>query len=51
MSDINFIFVSLFTDKFPGGYWFLLAGPLIDGAFGGIYLLTTLFRDLIASLD
>ncbi|KAM6500295.1 Major facilitator superfamily domain containing protein [Amanita muscaria] len=36
VTDLNFILVTLFTDKFPGGYWFLIVGPLIEGAFGGM---------------
>ncbi|EGO24169.1 hypothetical protein SERLADRAFT_355952 [Serpula lacrymans var. lacrymans S7.9] len=34
--DINFLIVNLFADRLPGGYWFLIIGPLIDGCVGGV---------------
>ncbi|KAF8586548.1 MFS general substrate transporter [Ramaria rubella] len=36
ISDINFIVVSLWADRLPGGYRLLLVGPAIDGLFGGM---------------
>ncbi|KAF8891345.1 major facilitator superfamily domain-containing protein [Infundibulicybe gibba] len=36
VTDINFIFVTLASQKIPGGYWALLLGPLIDGSVGGV---------------
>lgn len=35
LTDFNFIFVSLFTERVPGGYWFLLLGPVVEGSLGG----------------
>ncbi|KAK2466711.1 hypothetical protein APHAL10511_000969 [Amanita phalloides] len=35
-TDLNFILVTLFLDKVPGGYWFLIAGPLLEGLLGGL---------------
>jgi hypothetical protein len=35
LADFNFIFVSLFSRKLPGGYWFLVVGPVIEGCLGG----------------
>lgn len=35
IADFNFIFVSLFSHVVPGGYWFLVVGPLLEGALGG----------------
>ncbi|OCH93392.1 MFS general substrate transporter [Obba rivulosa] len=34
-SDFNFLLVFHFAKYLPGGYWFLLLGPLVDGMFGG----------------
>ncbi|KAJ3573787.1 hypothetical protein NP233_g2219 [Leucocoprinus birnbaumii] len=34
-TDFNFIFVMHYPDAIPGGYWFLLVGPLVEGALGG----------------
>ncbi|KAJ7228026.1 major facilitator superfamily domain-containing protein [Mycena haematopus] len=36
INDINFIFVTRNFQHIPGGYWFLIVGPLIEGALGGI---------------
>jgi hypothetical protein len=41
VTDFNFIFVSLYSTKLPGGYWFLVVGPIIEGCFGGQYPLRT----------
>jgi hypothetical protein len=35
LTDFNFIFVMHFPDYVPGGYWFLLLGPLVEGSLGG----------------
>ncbi|KAF9053131.1 major facilitator superfamily domain-containing protein [Panaeolus papilionaceus] len=35
-TDFNFIFVTLFSKHLPGGYWFLLTGPIIEGTLGGL---------------
>ncbi|KAF9444748.1 MFS general substrate transporter [Macrolepiota fuliginosa MF-IS2] len=35
LTDFIFIFVALFPDRAPGGYWFLLLGPLVEGSLGG----------------
>lgn len=34
-SDFNFIIVYFFSNRLPGGYWFLLLGPFIEGILGG----------------
>ncbi|KAF4576704.1 hypothetical protein EYR36_004683 [Pleurotus pulmonarius] len=36
MNDLNFIFVTRFFRYAPGGYWFLLVGPIIEGSVGGL---------------
>ncbi|KAF9479286.1 MFS general substrate transporter [Pholiota conissans] len=36
ITDLNFIVAALFTKHIPGGYWFLLIGPIADGLFGGM---------------
>ncbi|KAJ6502368.1 major facilitator superfamily domain-containing protein [Mycena sanguinolenta] len=36
LNDLNFIFVTKNFQRIPGGYWFLIVGPLIEGALGGI---------------
>jgi hypothetical protein len=35
LTDFIFIFVSFFSRKLPGGYWFLVVGPVIEGCLGG----------------
>lgn len=35
MTDINFIVVFRFYKVLPGGYWFILLGPVLDGLLGG----------------
>ncbi|TDL24842.1 MFS general substrate transporter [Rickenella mellea] len=35
LADLNLIFVSWFSTKLPGGYWFLIVGPTIEGILGG----------------
>lgn len=34
-TDVSFIFTAIFANKLPGGYWFLLFGPVVEGMFGG----------------
>ena len=35
VTDFNFIIVALFPRHVPGGYWFLIVGPMVEGALGG----------------
>ncbi|KZT09660.1 MFS general substrate transporter [Laetiporus sulphureus 93-53] len=35
-TDVSFIVTATFANKLPGGYWFLLFGPIVEGMFGGI---------------
>lgn len=35
ITDFNFIMVSRNFQRLPGGYWFLVVGPLIEGFLGG----------------
>ncbi|KDR73680.1 hypothetical protein GALMADRAFT_251460 [Galerina marginata CBS 339.88] len=36
ITDFNFIVVTLFSKHIPGGYWFLVVGPMIQGLLGGM---------------
>ncbi|KAF8163650.1 major facilitator superfamily domain-containing protein [Crassisporium funariophilum] len=36
ITDFNFIFVTLCFRHIPGGYWFLVVGPIIEGFLGGM---------------
>ena len=36
MTDVNFLIVSKYYRILPGGYWFILLGPLLDGSLGGM---------------
>ncbi|OBZ69346.1 putative membrane protein C14C4.07 [Grifola frondosa] len=36
VTDFNFIFVYKFSKMLPGGYWFLVCGPIIEGFLGGM---------------
>ncbi|KAL1742393.1 major facilitator superfamily domain-containing protein, partial [Schizophyllum fasciatum] len=36
LTDIIFIFVTLYPDAPPGGYWFLVVGPMVEGTLGGM---------------
>jgi len=36
LMDFNFIFVYLCSTRLPGGYWFLVVGPVIEGCLGGM---------------
>lgn len=33
--DFTFILVALFSKRLPGGYWFLMLGPIVEGSLGG----------------
>ena len=35
LTDFNFIMVALFSKYIPGGYWFLVVGPIVEGILGG----------------
>ncbi|KAJ3800064.1 major facilitator superfamily domain-containing protein [Lentinula aff. detonsa] len=35
ITDANFILVYFFYQSLPGGYWFLILGPLVEGSMGG----------------
>ncbi|KAJ7087857.1 major facilitator superfamily domain-containing protein [Mycena epipterygia] len=35
ITDLNFIFVTKNFQRIPGGYWFLIMGPIIEGCLGG----------------
>jgi hypothetical protein len=35
LTDFSFIFTTLFYRHLPGGYWFLVTGPLLEGCLGG----------------
>lgn len=37
---MNFLSVFWFYDYIPGGFWFLLLGPIIEGLLGGEALCT-----------
>lgn len=37
ITDFTFIFVAKFSRALPGGYHFLLLGPLVEGLLGGAY--------------
>jgi hypothetical protein len=34
--DFNFILVSYFWKRLPGGYWFLVVGSVVEGLLGGV---------------
>ncbi|KAF9265618.1 MFS general substrate transporter [Marasmius fiardii PR-910] len=36
VTDAVFILVYYYSELLPGGYWFLIVGPLCDGALGGM---------------
>ena len=36
MTDLSFLIVSQYHTVLPGGYWFILIGPLLDGLLGGM---------------
>ncbi|KII88321.1 hypothetical protein PLICRDRAFT_41492 [Plicaturopsis crispa FD-325 SS-3] len=36
VSDFIFILVARYSRSLPGGYWLMLAGPLIEGSLGGL---------------
>ena len=37
MTDLSFIVVYHFYKILPGGYWFILLGPVLDGLLGGTF--------------
>jgi len=37
LTDVIFIFVAHHPDLVPGGYWFLLIGPIVEGSLGGTF--------------
>lgn len=39
MTDVNFLVVARWHMVLPGGYWFLLVGPFLDGLLGGMIAL------------
>ncbi|KAF8969597.1 major facilitator superfamily domain-containing protein [Flammula alnicola] len=36
LTDFNFIMVASFSKHIPGGYWFLVVGPIVEGFLGGM---------------
>ncbi|KAF7338147.1 MFS domain-containing protein [Mycena venus] len=36
INDLTFIFVTRNFQIIPGGYWFLVVGPIVEGALGGV---------------
>ena len=48
LSDLNFFVVALFPRHVPGGYWFLVVGPMVEGALGGTLsrCLTRIWEDI-----
>lgn len=34
-TDFNFLVVNTYYERLPGGYWFLLLGPIVEGCLGG----------------
>ena len=44
LMDMNFLCVFWFYDYIPGGYWFLITGPVVEGLLGGEY--TALLRSI-----
>jgi len=45
LTDVIFIFVMHHPDLVPGGYWFLLLGPLVEGSLGGTFCFLTEYGD------
>ncbi|KAG6908765.1 hypothetical protein DXG01_003377 [Tephrocybe rancida] len=35
-TDFNFIFTTRNFQRLPGGYWFILLGPIVEGSLGGL---------------
>lgn len=33
--DFTFILTALFSKRLPGGYWFIILGPIVEGCLGG----------------
>lgn len=34
-TDVNLVLVAHFSEILPGGYWFLILGPIIEGLVAG----------------
>ncbi|KAI0957937.1 hypothetical protein AcW1_006164 [Taiwanofungus camphoratus] len=47
-ADCSFILVCKFSKVLPGGYWFLVCGPLIDGLLGGMSAVTAAIHAYMA---
>ncbi|OCB86786.1 MFS general substrate transporter [Sanghuangporus baumii] len=49
-NDVVFISVFFFSKKLPGGYWFLLLGPIIEGVLGGLTSMIAAIHAYIADV-
>ncbi|EKM55184.1 uncharacterized protein PHACADRAFT_255634 [Phanerochaete carnosa HHB-10118-sp] len=48
MTDVNFLVVARWHTVLPGGYWFLLVGPFLDGLLGGTPAITAAIHAYVA---
>lgn len=48
MTDVNFLVVFRFHNVLPGGYWFLIVGPFLDGLLGGMSTVTAAIHAYVA---
>ncbi|KAH6895043.1 major facilitator superfamily domain-containing protein [Coprinopsis sp. MPI-PUGE-AT-0042] len=48
ITDFNYVNVYYFSKYLPGGYWFLLLGPLIEGILGGFATATATMHGYLA---
>ncbi|KAH6918262.1 major facilitator superfamily domain-containing protein [Coprinopsis sp. MPI-PUGE-AT-0042] len=48
ITDFNYVNVYYFSQHLPGGYWFLLLGPLIEGILGGFATATATIHGYLA---
>ncbi|EKM55220.1 uncharacterized protein PHACADRAFT_143280 [Phanerochaete carnosa HHB-10118-sp] len=48
MTDVNFLVVTRWHTVLPGGYWFLLVGPFLDGLLGGMPALMAAIHAYVA---
>ncbi|KAJ3819974.1 major facilitator superfamily domain-containing protein [Lentinula raphanica] len=48
ITDATFILVYFFSQSLPGGYWFLVLGPLIEGSMGGFTTAAATFHAYMA---
>ncbi|KAJ2929993.1 hypothetical protein H1R20_g7122, partial [Candolleomyces eurysporus] len=46
-ANVVYILVSKFWTSLPGGYWWILLGPLIEGSFGGFPASTVAFNSYV----